>query len=272
MFEIIPVDDKHILAFRASGKLTDADYQAFLPELEKVIREEGSISLYIELEDFQGWDAKAAWDDLRFDLKHDKDFKRIAIVGDKLWEHSGIALANFFTRTEMRFFNKDEAEAAWDWLQGNSQAKDSVKSLQVYQHILLPIDFSPHSERATLRAIELSRRYDAQLEVLHIVEDTVFYTEPDAIIADIPLGNETIKEQAEENMRKFAKRMGIAKDARLEVQWGRPKWAIISWARKKEVDLIIVGSHGRHGVERLLGSVSSSVLHQSPCDVLVVKE
>ncbi len=271
MFEIIPVDDRHILAFKVIGKLTDADYQAFLPELEKLIQEQGSISLYIELEDFQGWEAKAAWADLKFDLQHDKDFRRIAIVGDTFLEHSGIVLANFFTRSEMRFFSKDEAESAWDWLKENLQATESIKPVQPYRKILLAIDFSSHSERAALRALELSRCHEAKLEVLHVIEDPVFYTEADAISADIPLGKETLKEQAEERMREFAKRVGMDKDAILEVQWGRPKWAIVFWARKKGVDLVIVGSHGRHGVERLLGSVSSSVLHSSHCDVLVVK-
>ncbi len=271
MFEIIPVDDRHILAFKVVGKLTDADYQAFLPELEKLIQEEGSISLYIELEDFQGWEAKAAWADLKFDLQHDKDFRRIAIVGDTVWERSGIALANFFTRSEMHFFSKEESKSAWGWLKENSQVTEPIKPLQPYRHILLAIDFSSHSERAALRALELSRCYDARLEVLHIIEDPAFYTEADAIIADIPLDKETLKEQAQERMRKFAKRMGIDKNVILEVQWGRPKWAIIFWARKKGVDLVIVGSHGQHGVERLLGSVSSSVLHQSHCDVLIVK-
>jgi len=42
---MIPVNDKHVLAFKATGKLTDADYKAFIPELEKLIREAGSTSL-----------------------------------------------------------------------------------------------------------------------------------------------------------------------------------------------------------------------------------
>ena len=44
MFEIIPVNDKDIIAFKATGKLTDADYRAFIPELEKLIRQSGRVS------------------------------------------------------------------------------------------------------------------------------------------------------------------------------------------------------------------------------------
>jgi SpoIIAA-like len=60
MFELLPVDKKGLLAFKVSGKLTEADYRQFLPVLEGLIRESGRLSLYIELADFEGWEAKAA--------------------------------------------------------------------------------------------------------------------------------------------------------------------------------------------------------------------
>lgn len=272
MFELLPVNDKSILAFKASGKLTDADYQQFLPILEGLIRESACPSLYIELEDFQGWEAKAAWDDLRFDLEHDRDFKRIAIVGDKVWEHSAIAVANFFTHTRMRFFSKADATLAWDWLEEKPQEKQAQKPLKAYVKLLLATDFSLCSERAAQRVIEMARKYGAQIEVLHIVEEMYFYNEwQDPVVADIPLRDESQKDYAIDSMHKFAERTGLDKDVRLEVQWGNPKRSIVSWAREKEVDLIVTGSHGRHGISRLLGSVSSSILHHAPCDVLVVR-
>ena len=272
MFELLPVNDKGIFAFKASGKLSDADYRKFLPTLEELIRKSGRVSLYIELEDFQGWEPKAAWDDLRFGMQHDRDFRRIAIVGDKAWEHSAIALANFFTHSKMLFFSKAEAELAWDWLKETPHQQEPVTPVQPYRHILLATDFSEFSERAALRALELSQHYNARFEVLHVVEEMVFYAEEyDPVIADIPLQNEVLKEQAEVSMKKFAGRTGLPGDIRLEVQWGQPKWGIVSWSREQDIDLIVMGSHGRHGFKRLLGSVSSSVLHQAHCEVLVVK-
>jgi len=53
---------------------------------------------------------------------------------------------------------------------------------------------------------------------------------------------------------------------------GQSKRSIISWAQERNIDLIVMGSHGRHGVERLLGSVSNAVLHKATCDVLIVKQ
>lgn len=274
MFEILPVNDEGegILAFKASGKLTDADYQQFLPTLESLIRKTGILSLYIELEDFQGWEAKAAWDDFRFGMQHDRDFKRIAIIGDRGWEPAAIKLANLFTHTDMRFFSRDEAKAAWDWLEERPQKKQAPEPVQPYRYVLLATDFSPFSEQAAQRAIEIAAQYGAQLDVLNIVEEMVFYNEwDDSLIADIPLRDESLKDYALDSMHKFAERTGLGKDARLEVQWGNPKRSIVSWAREKQVDLIVTGSHGHHGIERLLGSVSTSVLHHAPCDVLIVR-
>lgn len=272
MFEIIPVNDKDVIAVKATGKLTDADYRTFLPELEKLIQQSGPVSLYVELEDFQGWEVKAALDDLRFGLQHDKDFRRIAIVGGNSWEHSGVGLANLFTRTRIRYFSKDDAKAAWDWLREAQEKQMPVKPVKPYRHILLATDFSAYSELAAQRAIELSRQYDARLEVLHIIEEVAIYTDLyDPVIADIPLQDEALKEQADSSMQKFIEKTGLPETISRHVEWGRPKWSIVSWARENEVDLVVLGSHGRHGLARLLGSVSSGVLHQSSCDVLVVK-
>jgi universal stress protein A len=273
MFEILPVNDKDILAFKATGKLTDADYKQFLPMLEEMIRNAGRVSLYIEMQDFEGWEAKAAWDDLRFGLQHDDDFKRIAIIGDKSWQHAAIGFVNFFSHIEMRFFDDSESEAAWDWLREKPQASVTSKPIQPYKNILLPTDFSVYSDMAAKRASQIAEQYGANLHVLHVVENFTYYNEIyDPVLADIPPPNETLMVQAYENIRKFGDRSSLGKDVELEILWGFPKRSIVLRAHQKNSDLIVMGSHGRHGMERLLGSVSNTVLHKASCDVLIVKE
>ena len=276
MFEPLPVNDKGILAFRVSGKLTDADYQVFIPLLESLIRERGQISLYMELEDFKGWEPRAAWDDLRFGLKHDRDFRRIAIVGDREWEHAAIALANLFTDTPMRFFRREEAAAAWDWLEEDSEdgtGDEPLSPVAPWKHILLATDFSPASVPATMRAKQLAAVSGARLEVLHVIEETAFYiNEVDLMGAELILKrDEAVMAQAQKEIQRLVQRAGLGGDTLLEVQWGKPSRTIVSWAREKQVDLIVVGSHGYHGLGRLLGSVSNSVLHDAPCEVLLVR-
>jgi len=273
MFEILPVNDKDILAFRASGKLTDADYKQFLPVLEEMIRKSGRISLYIEMQDFEGWEAQAAWDDLHFGLQHDDDFKRIAIIAEKPLIHAAIGFVNLFSHIEMRFFDNSETEAAWDWLREKPAASESAEPVQPYKNILLPTDFSAHSDMAAKRARQIAEQHGAHLHVLHAVEDFVYYNEAyDPVVAEIPLPQDDIlMQRAIEQMQKFCERNELDRNTEIETQWGSPKWSIVSWANEKNIDLIIMGSHGRHGIERLLGSVSNSVLHKARCDVLIVK-
>lgn len=270
MIERIPVEDKNIFAFKAKGKLTEADYQEFLPQLEELIRKHGRISLYVELEDFDGWEAGAAWEDFRFGMRHDRDFEKIAIVGDKGWEKPLVKLADLMTRTRIRFFHKDEQKKAWDWLE-QEEVKPQAKPLQPYRKLMVATDFSAFSKRAGERAKELAERYGASLVFVHALEDPVIYTgEYDPLEID-PAVDENLEAMALENLNIFITDLGLPKDTPREVIWGSPKWALVSFAREKAVDAIVVGSHGHRGLDRLLGSVSSGILHKAECDVIVVK-
>jgi universal stress protein A len=119
----------------------------------------------------------------------------------------------------MRFFGKHESGAAWNWLQEIPEHKEPFKPVQAYRKLLLATDFSLYSERAAQRAIEIARQYGAQLDVMHIVEETQFYSEwNDPVIADRALRDEALKQWAEGSMRKFAERAGLVADVALEVQ------------------------------------------------------
>jgi hypothetical protein len=112
MIEEIPISEANVFGIRVSGRLTLADYQAFLPMLDKLIEDRGKISLLIELRDFRGWEMKAAHEDYRFGTAHQEDFERIAIVGDKAWQRWMTALSTPFVSSEIRYFSQDEKDEA----------------------------------------------------------------------------------------------------------------------------------------------------------------
>lgn len=122
MFEVIPVNDERVFAFRATGKLTHADYQAFLPQLEALIERHGRISVLLELDGFHGWEWQAMQDDFQFGIGHRDAFERIALVGDSTWQHAMALLAKPFVDGEVRYFERSESAAAWDWLQQRESA------------------------------------------------------------------------------------------------------------------------------------------------------
>ncbi len=278
MFQEIPVSEKNIFAFRVSGKLTDEDYQEFLPRLDALIEEYGKISLLFELDDFKGWDMKAAWDDLKYGLDHEEDFERIAVVGEKRWHRWITKFGNLMTRTEIRYFDRDDLQKAWDWLREGDEPETQTEEMPEptivpYQHILVAIDFSHYSFAALKRAVELAKHYNARLSLIHAIEHIAFAVgDTDGVIVpyDSYEQDHLLFEASKTRLKSVADELDYP-DLHHEVIWGTPKAVILSYAEAQNVDLIITGSHGHHGLARLMGSTSSALVHSARCDVLVVR-
>lgn len=110
-------DPDGFLVCRASGKLTEADYDAAIPELENAIGlATGPMRLMIVLEDFRGWEIGALWKDLRFDLRHRNDLGRVAIIGESKTEEWIGRLSKPFFDAEIRYFDAERLDEAREWL------------------------------------------------------------------------------------------------------------------------------------------------------------
>ena len=103
----------------ASGKLTKADYEHFVPEVERLIAEHGKIRVLFEMRDFHGWDVGALWEDIKFDLKHFSDIERLALVGERKWEKGMAVFCKPFTTAKIRYFDRTETEEARQWTEGD---------------------------------------------------------------------------------------------------------------------------------------------------------
>jgi len=116
-------DRDNYLVCRVSGRLTEADYEAAVPEIEnELLLRDDSLRLMIVLEDFRGWDIAALWEDLKFDVRHAGDFGRIAVLGDSKLEKWGTTLSKPFLGSEMRYFDLKARAAARAWLsEGRAQ-------------------------------------------------------------------------------------------------------------------------------------------------------
>ncbi len=281
MFQEIPVNEPNIFAFKAIGRLTEKDYQEFLPKLASLLKEHSPLSLLIELEDFHGWELKAAWEDFKFGKDHDADFERIAIIGDRQWQRWMTALGKGFISTEVRFFKRDELQEAWDWLRGvdtGEQALDrttaEIEPLKPYSHIVVAVDFSPHSERAVARALEIARLYKARLSLVHTVEHIAYpYYDYDMLMStpyDFLDEDQPIHDAAVERLKRIAAELDYP-DVQQEVLWGVAKTTVLSYAEAQNADLIVAGSHGRHGIARLMGSTSTGIVGNARCDVTIVR-
>ena len=107
-----------VLAVRLSGKLAKADYERFVPEIERLIKAGGKIRILLELHDFHGWEASALWEDIKFDVKHFRDIERLAVVGESKWEQGMAAFCKPFTTATIKYFDHTKAAEAKTWVEG----------------------------------------------------------------------------------------------------------------------------------------------------------
>ena len=122
--------DSHgnVVRITVSGKLTAEDYKQFVPEVECLIEEQGKIRILFEMNEFHGWKLGALWEDLKFDLKHFRDIERIAMIGDKAWEHGMATFCRPFTTAKIRYFEKGQEDQARQWLEEQSQHERFIQN------------------------------------------------------------------------------------------------------------------------------------------------
>ena len=143
--------------------------------------------------------------------------------------------------------------------------------MENYKHILLAVDFYEHCEAVANRAKDLAIKYQAKLSIIHVV-DSLPITDA-SYGGDIPFNMDITTELmagAKKRLAKLAEKLAVTRD-RQWLEMGSPKTEIVRVAEENKVDLIVLGSHGRHGLALLLGSTANGVLHHASCDVLAVR-
>jgi nucleotide-binding universal stress UspA family protein len=137
------------------------------------------------------------------------------------------------------------------------------------ERILIPTDFSEHSRQASKYACELAKRFIAELHLLHVVQPLVLPESGGLLPQDEVDWEEGRKKDLEE-----LKEPGFEHATRVirTVQTGTPFVEIVRYARDNDIDLIVMGTHGRTGLmHALIGSVAERVVRKSPCPVLTVR-
>jgi universal stress protein A len=142
--------------------------------------------------------------------------------------------------------------------------------MSTYRNILAAIDFSPENRRILDRATGLAGKTGSRLTLLHVVEYTEFAYSGDLIAPEELAIDDELVGKAKKEMAKLQQELDLGEiDARIEM--GTPKREIVRIAEEVGADLIVLGSHGRHGLQLLLGSTANGVLHLAGCDVLAVR-
>ncbi len=141
------------------------------------------------------------------------------------------------------------------------------------RRILAPTDFSDHACYSLSYARTFANRWGAELHLLNVIEPAVFPTEAGLTPMGMINLDSELTEAAHRAMAELLKRDEL-QGAQLvtAIAHGRASSAIIDYARENSIDLIVIATHGRTGLEHLIfGSTAERVVRESPCPVLTVR-
>ena len=136
-----------------------------------------------------------------------------------------------------------------------------------YKTVIIAVDLSEESNQVVKRGLQVCG--DAKPHITHVVEPISF-----AYGGDIPMDfsgiQEEIHKQAKSQLAKLASTYQIPEE-RQHLLLGRPENEVHSLAKELDADLVVVGSHGRHGLALILGNTANGIIHGATCDVLAVR-
>ena len=145
---------------------------------------------------------------------------------------------------------------------------DFVKS------ILVPIDISDYSKGALKYAVEIAKKFNAKMYLIYVIEPVVYPSDFSMGQVSIPAVDHDSFNRSKNELKKLAE-MEIDSTIEVEViiKSGKPFVEINESASEKDIDLIIIATHGHTGVEHLLfGSTAEKVVRKAPCPVLTLRE
>ncbi len=128
----------------------------------------------------------------------------------------------------------------------------------MYKNVLFATDFDEVGIHAAHKAKKIAKENNATLNLVHVVEPIPAYAYPGfAGFAEVEVA---IRDQAKKELASLAKELGVAA-AHCFLEFGSVKNEVLKMATEKRIDLIVTGSHGKHGLALLLGSTATAILH-----------
>jgi nucleotide-binding universal stress UspA family protein len=139
--------------------------------------------------------------------------------------------------------------------------------------ILVPIDFSAHSKNALKYAIPMAEQFGATLHLVYVVEPTIYPADLGFGQVVMPGVEDELREKGGEELKNLiGEEIGARVKATSAVRTGKPHQEILLEAEEKNIDLIVIATHGHTGVEHILfGSTAARIMRLAKCPVLIIR-
>lgn len=119
MLQIIDIKQDNVIATIATGKLEQQDLEKVHPIIHSILGKNLKVRWYFEMNDFQGWHIEGLWKDFSKDVDHEKEYEKIALVGEKKWQKWATQFMKPFCNAEIKYFGPDQKQEAKIWIESN---------------------------------------------------------------------------------------------------------------------------------------------------------
>lgn len=116
MIKIKNTKRENLISAKISGKISKADVEKIHPLIHNIIQKGKKVDFYFEMEDFEGYTLKGFWEDIKVDSAHISDYGKMAFVGNKKWQEWVAKATDFFTSSEVKYFDLKDKEQAKIWI------------------------------------------------------------------------------------------------------------------------------------------------------------
>lgn len=116
MIHILETKNENLIAAKLEGKISKSDVRKIHPLIHKIIAKGNKTNFYFEMHDFHGYELNGFLEDLKVDASHLSDYGKMAIVGEKKWQEWAASIMDFFTSSEVKYFDLEDSENAKQWI------------------------------------------------------------------------------------------------------------------------------------------------------------
>jgi nucleotide-binding universal stress UspA family protein len=142
----------------------------------------------------------------------------------------------------------------------------------MFSKIVYPVDFSDYAKEILEYAVAMAKKFDAELHLIHVIPNLNYFTPYESFLTpeNLVAIERNIEKDVAEDFDKLTKDLDIP--VKTVVKTGVTFLEIIDYVKEAGIELVVMGTHGRTGIEHMLiGGVAEKVVRKSPCPVLTIR-
>lgn len=116
MIQLLNSKKGNVISAKLSGKISKEDVEKIHSRIHDIIKNKEKVDFYFEMVDFEGYTLKGFWEDIKVDTTHISDYGKMAFVGEKKWQEWAAKATDFFTSSEVKYFDLKDEEQAQNWI------------------------------------------------------------------------------------------------------------------------------------------------------------